>query len=226
MEFLVKVVTSILGLIGGVYVNIGGSDISLVNYGDGLYEQEKGFYVYKGSNPNNYISFNNELWRIIYINKDLIKIVKNSSIGDMAFDENDNNDWDESSLKKSLYNYYSDINNKYQKIVLGNIEILSMNDYLQANSNFKLCGSLDLYFKNDRRCSKNNYIDNLTKGNKNHAVWTLTKDEDTVLYIGNTYFSDIRPSDSSFGVLPILYLNKNIGLYGKGTLQNPYKIKF
>ena len=38
-----------------------------VTSGDGLYKDtyETGRYVYKGANPNNYITFNNELWRII-----------------------------------------------------------------------------------------------------------------------------------------------------------------
>ena len=40
---------------------------NVVTSGDGLYEDEyeEGRYVYRGANPNNYIEFNNELWRII-----------------------------------------------------------------------------------------------------------------------------------------------------------------
>jgi len=103
---------------------------------------------------------------------------------------------------------------------------MSMDDYLNANSNLNLCSTLDLYFKNDEKCFKTNYINNVTKNSKSGAAWTLTKEGDTVFYAGNTFFSDIRPSDSNFGVLPVIYLNKNIELYGKGTLQEPYKIKF
>ena len=57
--------------------------------GDGLYvdEYEPGRYVYKGTNPNNYIIFNNELWRIISIENDgKLRIMRNESIGNMAFD--------------------------------------------------------------------------------------------------------------------------------------------
>ena len=41
--------------------------VKLVTQGDGLYadEYEEGKYTYKGANPNNYITFNNELWRIL-----------------------------------------------------------------------------------------------------------------------------------------------------------------
>ena len=49
-------------------------DVDIVNSGDGLYadEYEEGKYTYKGANPNNYVTFNNEEagWRIISINSD------------------------------------------------------------------------------------------------------------------------------------------------------------
>ena len=46
---------------------IGGQEVELVESGDGLYEDEyePGRYIYRGSNPNNYVTFNNELWRIV-----------------------------------------------------------------------------------------------------------------------------------------------------------------
>ncbi len=47
--------------------SIGGQTVEVVTSGDGLYEDqyETGRYIYRGSNPNNYIQFNNELWRIV-----------------------------------------------------------------------------------------------------------------------------------------------------------------
>ena len=62
----------------------------VVTSGDGLYEaqEEDGRYVYRGNNPNNYIMFNNELWRIISKEVDgTYKIAKDESIGNMLFDE-------------------------------------------------------------------------------------------------------------------------------------------
>ena len=58
-----------------------------VTEGDGLYEDEyeDGRYIYRGTNPNNYIWFNNEMWRIIAKEKDgTYKIIRNESIGNMA----------------------------------------------------------------------------------------------------------------------------------------------
>ena len=59
---------------------------------DGLYkdEYEEGRYIYRGQNPNNYITFNNETagWRILSIETDgTIKIIKTNSIGEMVFNE-------------------------------------------------------------------------------------------------------------------------------------------
>ena len=47
-------------------------DVPIVTTGDGLYkdEYEEGRYFYKGANVNNYITFNNEVWRIVSIEAD------------------------------------------------------------------------------------------------------------------------------------------------------------
>ena len=62
---------------------------NVVTSGDGLYkdEYEEGRYVYRGSNPNNYIMFNNELWRIIAKEADgTYKIIRNDVLSNRAFD--------------------------------------------------------------------------------------------------------------------------------------------
>ncbi len=71
-------------------VSLGGQEVETVNYGDGLYtdEYETGRYVYKGTNPNNYIEFNNgEMWRIIAKETDgTYKVIRNEIIENRAFD--------------------------------------------------------------------------------------------------------------------------------------------
>ena len=98
----------------------------VVTTGDGLYkdEYENGRYFYKGINPNNYITFNNEMWRIISIGVDnTIKIMRNESIGDMAFDTTGgtygNNNWDRPADIKTYLNdtYLPTITTNADKIV-------------------------------------------------------------------------------------------------------------
>ena len=72
---------------------IGGQEVELVESGDGLYEDSTraGRYVYKGADPDNYIEFNDELWRIVAKEADgTYKIVRNELLSEeMPFD-NDN----------------------------------------------------------------------------------------------------------------------------------------
>ncbi len=70
---------------------------------------------YIGANPNNYVRFNNELWRIIGVMNNMktneedsgearIKIVRNESIGEYSWDGlyDNNSDWARSSVMKLL----------------------------------------------------------------------------------------------------------------------------
>ena len=71
-------------------VNMGGQNVELVSSGDGLYEDsyENGRYIYRGQSPNNYVEFNNELWRIIAKETDgTYKIIRDEILpGTIAFD--------------------------------------------------------------------------------------------------------------------------------------------
>ena len=81
----------------------------VVSEGDGLYadEYEPGKYTYKGANPNNYITFNNEMWRIISIGADnTIKIIRNESIGKQVWDADKSNAWELSDIKSYLNDTY------------------------------------------------------------------------------------------------------------------------
>lgn len=46
-------------------------------------------YAYRGSNPNNYVTFNEELWRIISVNTsdNTIKIMRNDVLSDRKYDD-------------------------------------------------------------------------------------------------------------------------------------------
>ena len=85
----------------------------IVTTGDGLYEDEyeEGKYTYKGANPNNYITFNNEqaVWRIISINHDgTIKIMRTEAIGNWAWNSASSNGWYRASLNIHLNEDYYD----------------------------------------------------------------------------------------------------------------------
>ena len=96
--------TTVKGAIDELYktctaekVDIGGIEVPVVDDGDGLYEDPytDGRYIYKGADPNNYITFNNEEagWRIISKEADgTYKILRNKKdpIISLAWDGVDN----------------------------------------------------------------------------------------------------------------------------------------
>ena len=62
---------------------------NIVTNGDGLYEDayEAGRYIYRGTDPDNYIEFNNELWRIIAKENDgTYKIIRNDVLENKEYD--------------------------------------------------------------------------------------------------------------------------------------------
>ena len=81
----------------------------------GMMEDVGGNIRYYGADPNNYVSFNNELWRIIGVFKDIddgngnketrIKIARSESIGDYAWDDNEN-EWPTATLQTYLNGTY------------------------------------------------------------------------------------------------------------------------
>ncbi len=82
--------------------------------GTGKVVNEKG-YRYEGKNPNNYIWFNNEYWRIIGVfdsashgldGKNLVKIIRASALGGLAWDKSVTNNWTTASLNFLLNGAY------------------------------------------------------------------------------------------------------------------------
>ena len=79
-----------------------------------------GEYRYYGKNPNNYVEYNNELWRIISVSnvksseedtvgEQRIRMIKNTSIGNYAWNSESTNDWTNSTLMCQLNTmYYND----------------------------------------------------------------------------------------------------------------------
>ena len=88
--------------------------LSGTTQGTGQVVNENG-YRYEGKDPNNYIWFNNELWRIIGVfdsashgvsGQNLVKIIRNDSIGGLAWHKSDTNDWTQASLMNLLNGAY------------------------------------------------------------------------------------------------------------------------
>ena len=84
-------------------------------------------YRYIGNDPYNYVTFNNELWRIIGVftvedasgNKEQrIKIIRNESIGDYDWDSSNANEWPTASLNTYLNgDYYNNLSEEAKSMI-------------------------------------------------------------------------------------------------------------
>ena len=239
---------------------VGGITLPLASDGsDGLYvdEYESGKYIYKGTNPNNYITFNNEMWRILSVEADgRIKIVRDELLPYKVFDStipNISNNWDRpSDIKTYLNGEYLDsiIVNKEKivpstwsigKVTSGNddlagqiasenetqsqeasVGLITVSEYLRANTNTELCGNLSLNKSNYSTCKTTNWL-----FKNNNYYWTispLSSNSSDVFYVysdGNLYYTYAY---DPYAVLPALYLSSDINLSGSGTAGDPYII--
>ena len=176
-----------------------------VTEGDGLYadEYEIGRYIYKGANPNNYITFNNETWKILSIDGDgRIKIMRNGSIGNRAFDSGNSNAWETSDIKAYLNDtYLPTITTNQDKIVshtwsiggvtYGNSDLadqindengtqsqsasvgmITVSEYLRANTNTEQCGNLSINNTNYTTCKTTNWMYSIVPSNG--YLWTIS----------------------------------------------------
>ncbi len=224
----------------------------LVTSGDGLYkdEYEDGRYFYKGSNPNNYVTFNNEVsgWRIISIEKDgSIKIMRNNSIGNQTWNSSNSNNWARPASLNTYLNstYYSKLNLVARNQIVAkdfSIGAVNYNDTNLANiinseNSEKWNGKVALvttseYIRsnsNQSSCGNMNQLwystscGNTTWMDNSTDWWMLTP------YFGSSNYIFIVHSDSNFdgyytdnynAVRPVLYLSTEVQITGGDGSQS------
>ena len=127
------------------YLNNYITGLSGTEQGTGQVVQENG-YRYEGKDPNNYIWFNNELWRIIGVfdeathgvsGQNLVKIIRAESIGGLAWHKSNTNDWTASSLMNLLNGaYYNSQNGTGGEYCYGYSTTVGANcDYTESGIN-------------------------------------------------------------------------------------------
>ena len=231
----------------------------VVTSGDGLYkdEHEEGRYIYKGTNPNNYVTFNGENagWRVISVENDgTIKIIRINSLRNSYWNSTDNVDWASASLKTYLNGtYYNGLSNaaknqivshnfgvgnvdpdsnnlttqitqENNKIWKGKVGLISTSEYIRANTNTDMCGTV--------RLNNDNYCTNWMSTSNVRYWWTIngTSGNSTFVYFynyGELYASVYghNVNVSQYGVRPAVYLSSNLKIIsGSGTQNSPFQI--
>lgn len=140
-------------------------------------------YYYKGEVENNYVSFNNELWRIIRINEDgSIRIIKDENIGvnyPFNLDSKLENSYEylNSNIKNELDNYYNANLVNYESMIVSENYCKTLN--VVKNDRFKIA---------ENNKSYNEYIPTLKCSEENKLkIGLITYDE--VVLAGLSYGS-------------------------------------
>ena len=87
---------------------------------------------YYGSDPNNYVSFNNELWRIIGVLGDNVKLIRSEKLGNLSWDSsasninsgNGINQWGESTYEDGSYYEGADLQVYLNKMYYGGTSVI------------------------------------------------------------------------------------------------------
>lgn len=235
------------------YLNEKLKETKLDEYGNGLYEME-GEYVFRGDDVKNYVSFNNQIWRIVKIDSEGdIKLVLGAPLEDTyPWDEAYNSaeddtvgittDYLHTSIRKTLVNYYkknfsSDSKAKIvaKDLCVGKYVMSDQFSKVTECSVIKEKEKIALLVATDY---KNASLSNecLTLENNQCANYNYLAADGFATWLASTtnennyeayYINNVIGKASSyFEVQPVIYLsNKVVTLEGKGTVKNPYIIK-
>ena len=226
-----------------------------VTEGDGLYadEYESGRYIYKGANPNNYITFNNETWRILSIEGDgRIKIVRNELLPSSQWDSTDSNQWDRPSDIKTYLNgeYLESITVNKEKIVPSTWSIGRVTDdnndlagqIAAENGTQSQEASVGLITASEylRANTNTELCGNISLNNSNYSTcktmnwlfketiyWTISPSSSnsyTVFSVSISGTVFFSNAVNTNAVLPAITLSSDISLSGSGEAGDPFVI--
>lgn len=196
----------------------------IMNSDDGVVLTSQDGY-YKGSNPNNYLEYGDNDWRILKINDDgSMKVISDDGIKLSV----SNDDFKDSSLDSYLNtSFYGSIDNNekiasedyclnYQSDCLESekmaVTVMNLEDLINASNNLNCSES------NIEACYNGNYLLGYSK--ENGEEYTLIKVNDENLSLSD---GKIESSNKKTKVVrPIVTLSKINILKGNGTSRHPY----
>ena len=210
-------------------------------------------YRYSGANPNNYVKFNNELWRIIGVINGKVKIIRNEAITTRTYTDNNKNDYVESSLYNYLNGEYLNtlvdvadaIDNNYWYVPSDEeiVNTLTANGVysLELGENSNAYGAVyskvGLLYISDyayaaapgdwvKKVNEYNTANNWLKNGTN--MWTMVRDFNN---IKNFFYIDTNGNVASgeitntYSVRPVVVLsNSNRYISGSGSETDPFII--
>ena len=211
-------------------------------------------YRYSGSNPNNYVKFNNELWRIIGVINGKVKIIRNEAITTRTYTDNNKNDYVTSNLYtdylideylNTLVDVADAIDNNYWyvpsdediKLDLTANGVYSLELGENSNAYGAIYSKVGLLYISDyayaaapgdwvKKVNEYNTANNWLKNGTN--MWTMVRDFNN---IKNFFYIDTSGNVASgeitntYSVRPVVVLsNSNRYISGSGSETDPFII--
>lgn len=211
--------------------------INVTDDKDGLYETTNE-YIYKGVNPNNYVTFNNTTWRIISIDKDtmMVKIVNLNNNQVTLNGKNINNivdDLNTSFETGSTYNSvknYININSRWNKGIIKSLDSYSSIKSVEKQSNdYRTLGLVTigdyLGASLNKECYKDNNCTSYLNNKSNYWLLNTYGDNEQWYITNGGKIEHVIPSNQLYNVYPTLFLKLGAQITGKGTQTDPYVIK-
>ncbi len=202
-----------------LFTNTISKSSSIVYNGDGLY-LDKGEYVYKGANVNNYVTYSNFTWRILKTNSDgTIDLVLDDYINTLKWN-NKVTSYVESDINKYLNEYFIKyIDTAYLEkttVCLDEANDLKSFSCEQTNRD-NYVRLLTLKEFND---SKNDYT---YLSDEKTTLWLSTRAKDKVWLVNGNNLTMGDPN-RMLGIKPVIKLKAGINLMsGDGSKENPYR---
>lgn len=200
--------------------NISGKS-EIVYEGTGLYKIN-GNYIYKGNVSNNYIKYNNLLWRIVKINSDdTIDIILDDSINLLNW-----NNEDVSFDKSNIYNYLNKffVNNLNKDLL---VKASVCNDIVDDLSSISCNSTVSNYVN---LLDVSNFLNSFVNqesylSSSDEIMWLSNYGTDFVWHTNGNSVSKSK-GNNFYSVRPVVTIKGTAIMYGgDGTIDNPYLIE-
>ena len=117
----------------------------------------------------------------------------------------------------------TDISQAHAYTWKGKVGLMTVIDYVKANTNTDLCGTVNLSANstNAATCKTTNYL------YKNANQWTMSPYSYSLpshVWSASSAYMDYSSALNTRGVRPVLYLSSSVTLSGSGTSDNPYTV--
>lgn len=180
-------------------------------------------YIFYGKSDNNYVSYSNQLWRIMKIEKDgSIILISDDIITSLVYGYETNKFSESYAYKWLNEKYYNLLNNPDNYLVENSYCISTKNNVCKKTEKAKI--GLISYLDYKEAGANNSYL------NIGKYFWTLTPSSDNKTWYvfdkgGINDNSYDRNNYHAYGIRPVIKLKSSLNYEsGSGTKNDPYKI--